>query len=101
MPTQRIAIDATPYRLVVGLIHTKSPDGSPALVKIIRDQDVIDLAGGEEFMTMYVPATMVSTGGDRPPAPPPIYILAVGASCEIWADGLTTTNNETEEKHDY
>ncbi len=70
MTTKRIAIDAIPYRLVIGLIHTRSPDGSPALVKIIRDQDVVNLAGGEEFMTIYVPAHLVSTGGDRPPAKP-------------------------------
>ena len=42
------------YKLVVMLIHTKNEDGSPALVKIMYDDDKIELAGGEEFVTGFV-----------------------------------------------
>lgn len=54
------------YVPVVLLIHTKHPDGSPALMKSIRDDDTIELAGGEEFMIAYAPRSMVKP--DRPSA---------------------------------
>lgn len=46
------------YELKVFLIHSKNPDGSPGLCKLIPDDQTIDLAGGEEFMTCYVPRVM-------------------------------------------
>lgn len=42
------------YRPMLALIHTKHDDGTPALIKVIRDQDEIELNGGEEFVTLFV-----------------------------------------------
>lgn len=41
------------------LINTKHPDGSPALCTRLKDDQVVDLNGGEEFVTAYLPANMV------------------------------------------
>lgn len=49
------------YRLVVGLIHTKNEDDSPKLVTLIHDKETINLAGGEEFVTLYIPKEMVKS----------------------------------------
>ncbi len=54
------------YVPVVLLIHTKFPDGTPALMKRIRDGDSIDLAGGEEFMIGYAPKSMVRREDGKP-----------------------------------
>lgn len=48
------------YKLTVMLIHAKNPDGSPSLMTRIPDDRKINLAGGEEFMTAYVPRAMVT-----------------------------------------
>lgn len=47
------------YELSIALVHTKHPDGSPALCKLIRDNDTIDLAGGEEFFTFFLPVDVL------------------------------------------
>lgn len=47
------------YVPLVLLIHTKNPDGSPALMKAIQKDHTIELAGGEEFMVVYAPKKMV------------------------------------------
>lgn len=62
-PTQplRISVNGEPYRLMVFIIHTKDARDhrTPALCKMLKDGDAIDLAGGEEFMTAYVPENMI------------------------------------------
>lgn len=50
--------DRVSYKLKVALINTKHPDGTPRLVTILDDKEMIDLAGGEEFVTMYLPLEM-------------------------------------------
>lgn len=55
--------DRHSYKLCLCLIHTKHADGTPALVKLVQDHEVLDLAGGEEFMTFYAPMEMVERGG--------------------------------------
>ena len=47
------------YYSTLFLIHTKHPDGTPALCKLMKDDGVIDLAGGEEFFIAYVSKTML------------------------------------------
>lgn len=47
------------YKLVVLLIHTKDRDGRPKLATFVHDDEKIDLAGGEEFITAYVPKNML------------------------------------------
>jgi hypothetical protein len=66
-PQETAYLNGKKHQRVVFLIHTKNPDGSPALLKMMRDRDVIDLAGGEEFMTAFVPSVMLNPG----PLPPP------------------------------
>ena len=44
----------TDYRYAYARWFTKNEDGSPALVKIMYDDDKIELAGGEEFVTGFV-----------------------------------------------
>lgn len=46
------------YAQAVFLINTKHPDGTPALCTQIGMTQKIDLAGGEEFMTAWVPYNM-------------------------------------------
>lgn len=52
------------YLPAVFLINTKHHDGTPALCTRIRDDDHIDLAGGEEFLVGYIPEIMT-----KPEAP--------------------------------
>lgn len=47
------------YKLVVGLIHSKDEKGRPKLITLIHDEQTINLAGGEEFVTLYLPAKML------------------------------------------
>ena len=51
----RIEVQGKPYVVRLGIIHTKLEDGSPGLVKFIRDTDSIELNGGEEFLTAFIP----------------------------------------------
>lgn len=60
-----LSLNGEPYVPVVLLIHTKFPDGTPALMKRIRDDDKIELAGGEEFMIGYAPKHMVRGDGSK------------------------------------
>lgn len=58
----RLSIGGECYVPVVLLIHTKHPDGSPALMTSIPEDRKIDLAGGEEFMVAFAPRSMVKPG---------------------------------------
>lgn len=42
----------------VFLVNTKHPDGTPALCTQLSQSRKIDLAGGEELMTAWVPYNM-------------------------------------------
>jgi hypothetical protein len=55
--------DRHSYKLCLAMIHTKHADGTPALMKLVQDHEVVDLAGGEEFMTFYAPMNMIGEGG--------------------------------------
>lgn len=57
-PPDLLKVEGTWFKLCVMMIHTKNPDGSPALCTLIPDDRTVDLAGGEEFMTVYVPKVM-------------------------------------------
>ena len=56
-PPQIRVLDET-YKATVFLIHSKV-DGVPKLLSLLRDDQTIDLAGGEEFLIAYVPAHML------------------------------------------
>lgn len=47
------------YQLVVLLIHTKNQHGRPKLATFLHDEEKIELAGGEEFVTAYVPKAVL------------------------------------------
>lgn len=44
------------YKIGIMLVHTYHDDGTPALLKRIREDDTIHLAGGEHFITAYFPS---------------------------------------------
>lgn len=54
-----ISVAGEDYQVVVLLINTKDPDGRPKLTTFIHDDNTISLAGGEEFITAYVPRHML------------------------------------------
>ena len=47
------------YVVAIGLLHTKDEQKRPKLVSIVYDDDTIELAGGEEFMTVLIPKVMI------------------------------------------
>lgn len=55
-PQIRVAEET--YKATVLLIHSKV-EGVPKLLSLLRDDQTIDLAGGEEFLIAYVPAHML------------------------------------------
>lgn len=59
-----IKVNETWFKLCVFLIHSKNEDGSPGLCKLIPDDKTIDLAGGGEFMTAYIPRHMLDGKND-------------------------------------
>jgi hypothetical protein len=61
-PPERIMVADKFYKLSVLMIHSKNSDGSPGLCKLIPDDQTVHLAGGEEFMTCYVPEVMFQEG---------------------------------------
>ena len=61
---EQIVIDGQSYKVCVGLINTKFPDGSPRNITLIAEDATIELAGGEEFVVGYIP-DIVWTGDGR------------------------------------
>lgn len=57
---RRILIGDKYFEMVAFLIHTKDEHGRPALCKVIPDDHVVNLAGGEEFMVGYVTTGMMT-----------------------------------------
>jgi len=45
------------------LINTKYPDGSPRNCTLVPDNHKIELAGGEEFLVVYIDEEMCSKDG--------------------------------------
>lgn len=43
------------FKLAVLLIHHRDQNGRPKLVTILHDDDLIDIAGGEDFQVVYLP----------------------------------------------
>lgn len=56
IPSQ-IIVDGKRFVLSVALIATKK-EGKPKLITILDPKEVVELAGGEEFTTLYLPASM-------------------------------------------
>lgn len=56
---ENVVVGGVPHRQTLFLINTKKPDGTPSLCTLIPDDHAIDLAGGEEFMTAFVPTHML------------------------------------------
>ena len=46
----RVNIDGKVYRPVVGIVASKYEDGRPKRVVLLRDEDSVDIEGGEEFV---------------------------------------------------
>lgn len=46
------------HKLAVFLVQSKLPDGTPKICSLLEEKRAIDLAGGEEFFTAYVPSVM-------------------------------------------
>lgn len=55
-PNDNAYIRGERHVLRVAKIHSKHEDGTPEDVTIMRDSDVAEIIGGEEFMTLYMPA---------------------------------------------
>lgn len=51
----KIKIEDRVYQAVVFMVHTRTPNGTPQLVKLIHDTQTVELAGGEEFVIGYMP----------------------------------------------
>lgn len=51
---QKVYINDQEHVLVVALVHTKTENGAPALIKLFYDDEVIELNGGEEFCTLWL-----------------------------------------------
>lgn len=49
-----IKVNGETYHLVLFMVHTKHPEGQPALVKMMLPDATPDLEGSEEFMGAYV-----------------------------------------------
>lgn len=47
------------YKLTAFKILTKDAAGVPLTCRLVKDDETIDISGGEEFMTGYVPAHML------------------------------------------
>ena len=43
------------HSTVVLQVIEKKADGSPHTLKLLEDDDVVDLEGGEEFITAFIP----------------------------------------------
>lgn len=54
-----IDIKGRRYKLTLFLINTRNSAGFPKLLTRIEETTIVSLAGGEEFMTAYVPEEMV------------------------------------------
>jgi hypothetical protein len=48
-----VSIAGEEYKLLVALVHSKDKKGRPKLLSVLYDEQSIDLAGGEEFITFY------------------------------------------------
>lgn len=47
------------YKIVVMHITKKTADGRPREARMVYDDETVDLEGGEEFMTVFVPAVLL------------------------------------------
>ncbi len=54
-----ISVAGEEYRVAVLLINTKDSKGRPKLCTFIHEEQSIELAGGEEFLTAFVPRKML------------------------------------------
>lgn len=59
-------INGKRYVLQVAMIHTYNPDGTPKLIGLLRDNDIVNLAGGEAFMTLLIPEDMTKPKDRKP-----------------------------------
>lgn len=61
---RKVKIDADVYELVLLQVLARDELGRPTQTRMIHDDDVVDLQGGEQFITAYVPLDTV--GPTRP-----------------------------------
>lgn len=55
-------VNGKKYILQVALVHTYKPDGTPKLIGLIGEKDIVNLAGGEHFITCYIPENVTLNG---------------------------------------
>ena len=60
----RMSIDGKMYRPVVGIVVSKWGDGTPKRLVMMRDEDNIELEGGEEFVVMLGSVAVFGEPGD-------------------------------------
>lgn len=55
----RIDIKGARYRATVLLIVSKNTDGTPRELRMIADNEKVDVTGSPEFMIVYAPVEML------------------------------------------
>ena len=65
MSKHKAIIGGKSYQLVIGKVESKDTLGRPKSVTIIYDEESVDLKGGEEFVTLWMPEVV---GSPKPKA---------------------------------
>jgi len=55
----KLYVGAERYELVVLKVEGRNELGQPRECRIVLDDDVVQIAGGEEFITAFVPARVL------------------------------------------
>lgn len=58
-PPELLNVNGVMHKLTVFKIVEKNEDGTPWQLELMRDSDVAEIVGDEEFMTGYVRAHML------------------------------------------
>lgn len=53
-----IRIGKDDYVATVLMVMEDGPDGTPRVVEVMRDEEAVNLAGGERFWVVYAPKAM-------------------------------------------
>lgn len=59
----RIVVRGKPFRLCAAMVNTRH-DGAPSNLTLLPPQHSVSLAGGEEFITLYVPESVLPRDWD-------------------------------------
>lgn len=49
----------TKFKHTAFKVISKNNDGTPRLLQLIQDHESVDIKGGEEFITGYIPAFLI------------------------------------------